>query len=173
MALIALPEATKEPKPAPRKPEKKAKSRSAAKPAAKKPEPKPVAVPKPVKKRTVSSAPVPETEKAPRKPAPKLLQVKEVTDIDALERRYEKYPRYATALKIARLWYERKAYDKASLWARRANALDRDDERAWILYAKSEYALGRRERAIRILKLYLDYRESPRARSLLLGWSKE
>ncbi len=173
--LIALAEATKEPKPKGRFSGKKVADKSSAKPASGTSENKvAVMASKPPKKRVVpplSSSIV--AQKMPEKPVPKLLKVKEVTDIDALVRQYEKYPRYATALKIARLWYERKAYEKASLWARKANALDRDDERAWILYAKSEYARGRRERAVRILRLYLDYRESPRARSLLLNWSKE
>ncbi|WP_456383510.1 hypothetical protein [Hydrogenimonas sp.] len=100
-----------------------------------------------------------------------VLEVKEVRDVDALVRQYDKFPRYATALKIANLHYEKGDYEKAALWARKANLIDRDDEAAWILYAKSEYALGNRERAKRILGLYLDYRDSIEARTLLLSWS--
>ncbi|WP_353661790.1 tetratricopeptide repeat protein [Hydrogenimonas sp. SS33] len=102
-----------------------------------------------------------------------VLRVTEVTDLQALIGQYRKYPRYATALKIAEIYYDRKAYAEASRWAREANRLNRDDEKAWILYARSEYALGRKERARRILRLYLDYKESPRARSLLAGWSRK
>jgi tetratricopeptide (TPR) repeat protein len=107
------------------------------------------------------------------RPARPVLEVKEVQDLDALVRQYEKYPRYVTALKIARLYYEKKDYENAALWARKANLIDRDDEEAWVLYAKSEYALGNRERAKRILRLYLDYRDSVKARTLLLSWGKE
>lgn len=102
-----------------------------------------------------------------------VIEVKDVTDLDALVRQFDKYPRYATALKIAQIHYEKGDFENASLWARKANLLDRDDEEAWILYAKSEYALGRKERASRILRLYLDYKDSPKARTLLLTWSKE
>jgi len=107
------------------------------------------------------------------RPAKPVLEVKEVQDLDALVRQYEKYPRYVTALKIAHLYFEKRDYENAALWARKANLIDRDDEEAWVLYAKSEYALGNRERAKRILRLYLDYRDSVKARTLLLSWGKE
>jgi tetratricopeptide (TPR) repeat protein len=112
-------------------------------------------------------------EKSVQKPAPVLLQVRDVTDVAALEKQFEKSPRYATALKIGKLYYDQKRYEKASEWARKANLIDRDDEAAWILYAKSEYALGHKERAKRILKLFLEYKDSIRARTLLISWSKE
>ncbi|WP_201352413.1 hypothetical protein [Hydrogenimonas urashimensis] len=109
-------------------------------------------------------------ESATTKP---LLQVREVQDLDALIRQHEKFPKYATALKIATIYYAGNDFENAALWARKANLIDRDDEEAWILYAKSEYALGNRARAIRILRLYLDYRDSIKAKSLLLSWRKE
>jgi len=102
-----------------------------------------------------------------------VLQIREVQDLDALIRQYEKFPRYATALKIANLYFEKEDYENAALWARKANLIDRDDEEAWVLYAKSEYALGNRDRARRILRLYLDYRDSVKARTLLLSWSRD
>ncbi len=101
-----------------------------------------------------------------------VLEVKEVTDLDALMERYGNSPRYSTALKIAEAYYEKGDFDNASLWAKKANLLDRDDERAWIIYAESEYALGREERAKRILRLFLDYKDSVKARSLLMTWSR-
>ena len=102
-----------------------------------------------------------------------VLDVKEVTDIDSLVKQYNNSPRYPVALKIAQVYYDEGDFENASLWARKANLLERDDERAWLIYAQSEYALGREERAKRILQLYLDYKESPKARSLLITWSKD
>ncbi|WP_457593403.1 hypothetical protein [Hydrogenimonas sp.] len=101
-----------------------------------------------------------------------LLEVKEVSGLDALLEQYRNSPRYSTALKIAEGYYGKGDFENASLWARKANLLDRDDERAWILYAESEYALGREARAKRILRLFLDYKDSVKARSLLMTWSK-
>ncbi|MCF6201786.1 MAG: CDC27 family protein, partial [Hydrogenimonas sp.] len=102
-----------------------------------------------------------------------VLQVKEVSDMDALLEQYKNSPRYSVALKIAQLYFDDGDFEKASLWARKANLLDRDDERAWLIYAQSEYALGREKRAERILRLYLDYKDSPKARSLLMTWSSQ
>ncbi|WP_456403086.1 hypothetical protein [Hydrogenimonas sp.] len=101
-----------------------------------------------------------------------LLEVKDVTNLDALLEQYGNAPRYAVALKIAESYYRDGDFENASLWARKANLLDRDDERAWIVYAKSEYALGHEKRAIRILRLFLDYKDSAKARSLLMTWSR-
>jgi len=114
----------------------------------------------------------PEVDKKEAKPKV-VLEVREVTDIDALLERYANSPRYSVALKIARKYFDEGDFENASLWARRANVLDRDDERAWIIYAQSEYALGREERAKRILRLYLDYKDSAKARSLLMTWGRE
>ncbi len=114
----------------------------------------------------------PEVEKKEAKPKV-MLEVREVTDIDALLEQYANSPRYSVALKIARKYYDEGDFENASLWARKANILDRDDERAWIIYAQSEYALGREERAKRILRLFLDYKDSAKARSLLMTWGRE
>ena len=114
----------------------------------------------------------PQAEKNETKPKV-VLEIREVADIDALLERYANAPRYSLALKIARTYYDDGDFEKASLWARKANILDRDDERAWIIYAQSEYALGREERAKRILRLFLDYKDSAKARSLLMTWGRE
>ncbi|WP_456452903.1 tetratricopeptide repeat protein [Hydrogenimonas sp.] len=161
------------PAPVPAAPEKAALQKAAAaKPAPPEaPAAKPVqrAAPKPQRPILYEAK---EAAEAPQNVKP-VIEVKDVTDLDALVKQFEKYPRYATALKIAQIHFEKGEYEAASLWARKANLLDRDDEEAWIVYARSEYALGRRERAKRILRLYLDYKDSAKARTLLMGWSKE
>ncbi len=160
--------------------------------------PTPPPQPEPVHEPTVSDAPAPADTKGERKradAAPKeeprtppsaaargeggeesqteiLLEVKDVTSLDALLEQYGNAPRYAVALKIAESYYRDGDFENASYWARKANLLDRDDERAWIIYAESEYALGHEKRAIRILRLFLDYKDSAKARSLLMTWSR-
>ncbi len=114
----------------------------------------------------------PEVEKKEAKPKV-MLEVKEVAGVEALLEQYANAPRYSVALKIARNYFDEGDFEKSSLWARRANVLDRDDEGAWIVYAQSEYALGREERAKRILRLFLDYKDSAKARSLLMTWGSE
>ncbi len=153
-------------KPAPAK----TAAKSETKRAEKAPEPRPAPTPEPVPQQAAAAPTAGDFEATP--PAKPVLEVKSVTDLDALVKQFEKSPRYATALQIAKIHFERGDYEAASAWARRANRIDRDDEKAWILYAQAEYALGRKERAKRILRLYLDYRDSAEAKALLMGWSK-
>lgn len=100
------------------------------------------------------------------------LKVEKVENLETLKARFERYPSYETALRVAEIFYRRKAYDQAAAWARKANALDRDDERAWILFAKAEYAMGEKEKAKRILRIFLDYKSSKAAQALLGEWSR-
>ena len=108
----------------------------------------------------------------PKKVDSPIIKVRSIESVETLRQRFERFPKYETALRIARLYYEKKQFDEASRWARQANALNRDDEKAWILYAEAEYAMGNRERAERILRLFLDYKDSSAARALLSRWSK-
>ena len=100
------------------------------------------------------------------------LRVQKVENLDTLKARFERYPSYETALRIAKILYERKKYAEAAAWARKANALNRDEEGAWILFAKAEYAMGEKEKAKRILRIFLDYKSSKRAQALLGEWSR-
>ena len=100
------------------------------------------------------------------------LKVQKIENLDTLKARFERYPSYETALRIAKILYERKKYAEAAVWARKANALNRDDEGAWILFAKAEYAMGEKEKAKRILRIFLDYKSSKTAQALLGEWSR-
>ena len=100
------------------------------------------------------------------------LKVQKVENLDTLKARFERYPSYETALRIAKILYGRKKYAEAAAWARKANALNRDKEGAWILFAKAEYAMGEKEKAKRILRIFLDYKSSKTAQALLGEWSR-
>ncbi len=106
-------------------------------------------------------------------PPPSLsMSLKQVTSVEEMQRLYHKEPRYEQALKIAQTYYNDARYFQASLWAKKANILDRERDGAWILYAKSEYAKGHRQRAIEILKLYLANAHSNEGDALLRHWMK-
>ncbi len=94
----------------------------------------------------------------------------EAVDMAELEKLYAQRHSYDLALKIARLAYQKGAYKKALTWAKRANKLDRTKEGAWILYAQSLYALGKKRQAKQLLRVYLDYRDSAKAKKLLSEW---
>lgn len=83
---------------------------------------------------------------------------------------YRTNPKYETALIIARDFYTQENYVDSAIWAKKANQLNREAEEAWLLYAKSYYAQGRKEEAIKILELYLNYKDSKTASDLVRTW---
>lgn len=83
---------------------------------------------------------------------------------------YKSNPKYETALAAARDFYAKENFVEAANWAKKANQLNREDEEAWLLYAKSYYAQGRKNDAIGILELYLNYKDSKAASELIRTW---
>jgi len=90
--------------------------------------------------------------------------------IESWIQKYEDKKTYALAIYISSYYYKRKDFKLSGIWARRANKLDRDKEKAWLLYAKSMYALGNKRKAKGILNIFMQYRESAKAEILLSEW---
>ncbi len=93
-------------------------------------------------------------------------------DIDSLKKLYNERKNYTLAMKIARSYYDKGDFQRALQWAKRANKLDREREGAWVLYARSLYALGRKKEARQLLGLYLEYHNSQSVQKLLSEWSR-
>lgn len=112
---------------------------------------------------------------SPIKPKPTsfLSLSSQKNDINSLIKQYEKFPQYKQALEIAKHFYNKKQYEEASLWAKKANKINREKEEAWILYAKSEYNQNNKTVAMNSLKLFLEYKNSQNASLLLSSWEKE
>ena len=85
---------------------------------------------------------------------------------------YKENPKYHLALKISQKYYNSKKYAKATYWAKKANLLNHKDDKAWILFAKSEYASGHSKKAIKILNMYLAHANSSDGEALLLSWTQ-
>ncbi|MDD2949679.1 MAG: CDC27 family protein [Sulfuricurvum sp.] len=83
---------------------------------------------------------------------------------------YQNNPKYETALDVARDYYAKKNFADAATWAKKANQMNREAEDAWLLYAKSYYAQGKKTEAIGVLELYLNYKDSKAASELLRTW---
>lgn len=83
---------------------------------------------------------------------------------------YQNSPKYETSLEVARDYYAKKDYANAATWAKKANQMNREAEDAWLLYAKSYYAQGKKTEAIGVLELYLNYKDSKAASELLRTW---
>ncbi len=120
------------------------------------------------KKRVVLS--VKETT-APLPKRQNLLKSSTVTDLERWIQKYNKRESYTAAVNIASMYYKKSNYVESLKWAKKANQLDKEQERAWLLYAKSLYAQGQNEKAIKVLNFYLEYKESVGVRSLLVEWS--
>lgn len=98
---------------------------------------------------------------------------KEEQPIEDWIEKYNQKKSYYPAIYIGKHYFKEKNYKQAGIWAKRANQLDRDKEEAWLYYAKSVYALDNIEKARRILTIYLQYKESPKAEILLSEWTKQ
>lgn len=95
------------------------------------------------------------------------MQVKEVKSVDALLKRFEAAGDFEAANSLASLYFENKKYDRSIYWSKKASKLDAKESSSWIIYAKSKYALGNKEEAIKALELYLDYFTSDEIKKLL------
>jgi len=99
--------------------------------------------------------------------------INEEKSLDNWIEKYNKKKSYALAIYIAKQYYFDSDYKNASMWAKRANQLDRNKEEAWLFYAKSVYALGDTKKAKRILNIYLQYKDSNKAEFLLSEWAEK
>ncbi len=127
--------------------------------------------PKPVYKKPVEPKPKPVVHKR-EKVENFNMSVKKVTNVKEMIKVYNKEKSYSVAIKIAQIYYGNGNYKKSMFWAKKANMLDHQDEKAWILYAKSEYMQGHKNKAKEILKLYLANATSTNAKALLLKWTQ-
>ncbi len=100
------------------------------------------------------------------------MSTKKLVSTKELLLQYKKEPQYDLALKISQTYFDEKKFSKSSLWAKKANMLNRESDIAWIMYAKSEYARGNKDQAKEILQLYLGNRNSKKAEMLLMTWNQ-
>ena len=101
------------------------------------------------------------------------LIVKEVNSEDALIERFRVAGDYDSAISLAKLYFEKKNYERVILWAKRASKIRPKEEDAWLLFAKAKYELGKKEDAIKALKLYKEYFKSKKIDRLLLRYRSE
>ncbi len=91
-------------------------------------------------------------------------------DVELLEKKFLEHKSYEIAIRIAKEYYAQQRYEKSLLWAKEANHLNRKKEQSWILYARSLYVLGEKEKAIKILKLYKHFASSKKVERILQRW---
>jgi len=131
-------------------------------------------------KKRVSNSTTPVLKKTSKKESKKeevshitssLITTKKAT-IKELIDQYNDRPGFSRAIMIAKAYYNKKDFKNAAKWAKKANSIDREREEGWVLYAKSINALGQKERAVKILKIYLSFKSSEEVRKLLMQFER-
>jgi len=91
----------------------------------------------------------------PIKPKIIIKVTKEKESLKNLIDNYQLSPDYSTAIKITKIYFKHKNYKKSIEWAKKANEINPEDSKSWLLYAKSLVKLGKRNRARLLLENYL------------------
>ncbi len=105
------------------------------------------------------------------KPKNILIQQKSASLKDLINEFYYA-PSSSKALIIARKYYEKHRYKESMKWSLKANELNKRSEESWILFAKSLYKLGQKQKAVKTLQFYLHRHESAKAKAVLISMQK-
>ena len=90
-----------------------------------------------------------------------------MNSIEYLKEKYEKTHSIVYALMLSEEYYLTKNYQESNKWAIISNNLDAENEKSWILFAKTKVKLGRKDDAITALRAYVKNNKSQAAQALL------
>ncbi|MDB2562167.1 CDC27 family protein [Sulfurimonas sp.] len=102
-----------------------------------------------------------------KKEAMKIQRQDTQDDIQHVVKRFKQSNNPALSLFIAKKYYALKNYNQSYNYALLTNQLNNDIEESWIIFAKSLYKLNKKDKAINMLKQYIDTSHSHRAKILL------
>ncbi len=97
----------------------------------------------------------------------KVIDANTTTVIKNIESRFPETKDYDDAIYLAKYFYKRHNYKKASKWAMNANVVNSSSEESWLLYAKAKAKQGYRVQALKVLQNYYDRTNSESARVLI------
>lgn len=89
------------------------------------------------------------------------------SDIEHVKKRFQKSNNPALSLFIAKKYYELGKYNQAYNYALLTNEINNEIDASWIIFAKSLVKLGKKDKAITMLKKYINHSNSNSARILL------
>jgi len=126
----------------------------------------------PVQKQSVSKVPTvkAKTIQISVKQDDKHIQIKRQNtqnDIYDIIKRFKKNNNPALSLFVAKKYYELENYRQAYNYALMTNKINNEIESGWIIFSKSLVKLGKKDKAIRILKKYIKQSHSSSAQILL------
>jgi len=88
-------------------------------------------------------------------------------DIQNILKRFERDKNPALSLFLAKKYYELGNYQKASRYALITNGLNKDIEDSWLIFSKSLVKMHQKEKAVKILRQYINSSHSSNAAVLL------
>lgn len=98
----------------------------------------------------------------------KVLISNKRADIKELEKNFYSHPTYSKAILLAQRYFDEKDYKRSLHWALKANEINKEDERSWIIFAKNLVKLNKKDKAARVLKTYiLHHGSSQEAKEML------
>jgi len=74
---------------------------------------------------------------------------------------------FKECIQKANFYYNKKEYLKALEWAKNANLIDKDNPKSWIVTAKTLIAMGKKDEALSILKIYYSYHKDKKVKKLI------
>jgi tetratricopeptide (TPR) repeat protein len=96
------------------------------------------------------------------------IETNDISNIEELIKKFEASNNVVFATMISEEYFERKDYKKSLEWALRANEIDSQNELSWIMFARNQVKLGKKEDAIRALEIYTNYAKDAVSASNLL-----
>ncbi len=76
-------------------------------------------------------------------------------------------PSYKECIRLAKKFYNKKDYENALKWAKNANIQNNKKEDSWIITALSLYKMGKKEEAVKVLRIYYNYNKSEKIKKIL------
>ncbi len=101
------------------------------------------------------------------------LIVEKANEETILLKNYNINKDFSSSIKLAEYYLNHKKYNKALNWAKNANKFDATRAQSWIVYAKAEFSLGKKDDAIKSLQTYLHTFYSKKAVMLLEKYKAE
>ena len=95
---------------------------------------------------------------------PHTISIKVPTKVSVLE---SKDITFTKAIQLAELYYNNGDYKNSIKWCKIAAKIDNNVEKVWKLYALNLEKIGKKQKAIKILKTYLKYKDSLELKFLL------
>ncbi|MDR1285776.1 MAG: CDC27 family protein [Campylobacteraceae bacterium] len=97
-----------------------------------------------------------------------IIETNNIQNINELIKKFEDTNNIVFANMISEEFYEKKDYHKSLEYALKANEIDSKNELSWIVFAKSQVKLGKKEDAIKALEVFIkSSKNSQNALSLL------